>query len=247
MVRTMATTQGRVAPPLERVAGVPECTLSAALAARLPEVSAPAPWETTLHAVVWMHRATADAVRQLPEPLRAQRTLPVTVGAFVRYLDTPVGPYSEILASPVMLARAPLPAASVPFIAVDSLASLHGGRANWSLPKTLAEFAWTETPEDLGSGPFAVRGEGADGPSAWSVTADVTPGRVRLPLRLPLRDVQLTPDGRELVIAVAVRARAQMATVDVRTDGPTLPSWLLTGRHRGFVLPRAQMTFAAPR
>jgi hypothetical protein len=235
--------------PLAAIAGVAETALGDALAARLPDASAPAPWQTTVQAVVWWHRASAAAVAQLPATLQAERTIPLTIGAFVRYLDTPVGPYSEVLASPVLLARAPLPASSVPFIAVDSLASIHGGRANWALAKTLAAFEWSDDADRLGERPFTVRGDGTHSPVAWSVSADVTPRRRRipLPLPLPLRDVQVAPDGRELDIAIALRGRAQLATVELRSEGPTLPSWLCAGRHRGFVLPRAQMTFAAPR
>ena len=233
--------------PLQAVAGVPECALGDALAARLPATSPPAPWTTTVDAVVWLHRASPAAAAQLPAALRAAPALPLTVGAFVRYLDAPVGPYSEVLAAPVLLARAPLPAASVPFIAVDSLASLHGGRANWALPKALAAFAWTADADRLGRGPFAVRAEGTHGPVAWAVDARVAPRPRRLPLRLALRDVQVAPDGRELAIAIALRGRAQLATVAVRSAGPALPAWLRAGRHRGLVLTGARATFGAPR
>jgi hypothetical protein len=233
--------------PLQRIEGVPETTLGDALAWRLPASSAPAPWETRVQAVVWTHPASDEAAELLPEPLRGERIVPLTVGAFVRYLDSPVGPYSEVLAAPVLLARSALPASVVAFIAVDSLASIHGGRAHWALPKTLAAFEWTVAPPELGREPFAVRGEGTHGPSAWSVSAAVSPRRRRLPVRLPLRDVQLTPDGRELEIPIALAGRVQLATVTVRSEGPSLPGWLLAGRHRGFVLPEARMTVGVPR
>ena len=236
-----------VSHPLQRVDGVAECVLSDALAARLPDRSAAAPWTTRVQAVVWSHPAAPGAAGFLPAPLRDERVVPLTVAAFVRYLDTPVGSYGEVLAAPVLLARAPLPAAVVPFIAVDSLASIHGGRANWALPKTLAAFEWSAPPERFGRGPLHVRAEGTHGPRAWSVAAAVAPRGRRLPLRLPLRDVQTTPDGRELEIAISLSGRAQLATVAVDSSGPTLPSWLLAGRHRGLVLPTARMTFGAPR
>lgn len=233
--------------PLQRVDGVAESLLADALAARLPDRSAAAPWRTRVQAVLWIHRAAPGAAALLPAALREQRTIPLTVGAFIRYLDTPVGAYSEVLAAPVLLARAPLPAAVVPFIAVDSLSSIHGGRANWALPKTLAAFEWSATPDQLGRDPFSVRGEGTHGLSAWSVEGRVTPRRRRLPIRFPLRDVQLTPDGRELDIAIAVAGRAQLATVEVASAGPSLPTWLRAGRHRAIVMPQARMTFGAPR
>src|SRR5262249_8531155 len=147
-------------------------------------------------------------------------------------------------------------ASHVPFIAVDSLASIHGGRANWALPKTFAAFDWSVAPEELGRGPFSIRGEGADasggggdahGLPAWSVSASVAPRGRRLPVRFPLRDVQLAPDGSELDIPISPAGRMQLATVEIATTGPTLPAWLLAGRHRGFVLPQARMRFGAPR
>ncbi len=236
-----------VANPLQRVDGVPESILGDALATRLPDRSAPAPWETRVQAVLWFHPAAPAAAEQLPPRLRGERTLPVTIGAFIRYLDTPVGPYSEVLASPLLLARSPLPATFVPFIAVDSLASIHGGRANWALPKTLAAFEWSAPPERLGRTAFSVRCEGTHGPSAWSVSGTVTPRRRTLPARLPLRDIQLTPDGRQLDIPMSLRGRLQLATIAFESSGPSLPSWLVAGRHQAVMLPEARMSFGAPR
>ena len=50
-----------------------------------------------------------------------------------------LGPYAEVIAAPVLVRR-PLPQANVAFIAVDSQASVVGGRSNWALPKVLARF-----------------------------------------------------------------------------------------------------------
>ena len=61
------------------------------------------------------------------------------MAGFVEYLDTPVGPYHEVLAGN-LLWTGRLSVSQVPFIAVDSLASVAGGRANWALPKTMADF-----------------------------------------------------------------------------------------------------------
>ncbi len=114
--------------------------------------AAPPPWATRLQGILWFHRATAAALAQLPPALRSRRRLPLTIGAFVRYLETPVGPYSEVLASPVVLLRAGLPTGHVPFIAVDSRASVQSGRANWALPKTRARFGWEHADAVRGAG-----------------------------------------------------------------------------------------------
>src|SRR5688500_13427966 len=134
------TTQERRLTPIVRgvraIEAVPESELGDADAARLPAASAPAPWPTVLDAVLWFHRAAPEARERLPAALRGRRALPVTVGALIRYRETPVGPYHEVLASPMLLAGARGPEAVVPFIAVDSAASVVGGRENWALPKT---------------------------------------------------------------------------------------------------------------
>ena len=103
-------------------------------------VSDPPPWPARVRATLWWHRSTSAARELGPDG----RTIPMTVAMMVDYLDSPVGPYREILASPVLHAPGkrigPMPRMAVPFIAVDSEPSVHGGRVHWQLPKVLAEF-----------------------------------------------------------------------------------------------------------
>jgi hypothetical protein len=199
--------------------GVLESRLTAAAAARLPDAAPPAPWAVRLEAVVWLHPATA-AGRELAPP-----GLPVTVGGLVRYLDTPVGPYSEVLASPVLIADGALPAATVPFIAVDSAASVHGGRENWALPKVFARFEWAAAG-------FAAQVTGEDAAAPWGVTVAVRARRRRLPVRLAGRARQPRPGGR---VPIRLSGALRLATVAVETSGPTLPAWLPSGRYPGAV------------
>jgi hypothetical protein len=222
---------------LQEVHGVPESALADDDAARMPGASAPAPWNTVLDAVVWFHRAAPGAADRLPAPLRGRRALPVTVGALVRYAETPVGPYHEVLASPVLLSGSRGPEAAVPFIAVDSLPSVHGGRENWALPKTLARFDWPERPR----GGFELDAEG-DG---WSVHASVRPRPRKLPLAAVLRNRQVTPAGEEIVFGSRMRGAARIATVELETRGPTLPGWLRSGRHPALVIEGAAVHVGA--
>ena len=224
---------------LQAVEGMPESALGHADAARLPSRSAPAPWPTVLDAVLWLHRAAPGARERLPGALQGHRALPVTVGALISYRETPVGPYHEVLASPVLLAGSKGPEAVVPFIAVDSLASVRGGRENWALPKTLARFTW---PDAL-HGRFLLAAEG-DG---WSLRATVSPRARRLPLTAALRNRQLTPAGEEITFASAWRGRARLASVELETRGPTLPGWLRSGRHPALVLEDARVRVDAAR
>jgi hypothetical protein len=203
-------------------------------------------------AVIWWHRAAPDAAEHLPEAVRDLPTLPITVGALVRYKTTPVGPYSEVFASPVLLrpryglpglggstsgrSRGPglLPAVSVPFIAVDSIASVVGGRAGWMLPKTLATAVW---PPD---GPAVLRG------NDWSVSVGVRQLAPRIPLRGRLPLIQAQPDGSKARSIVRMRGRAQVGRAEVTTVGASLPSWLKAGRHLCLGISGGRMDISAP-
>ena len=222
---------------LQAVQGVTESKLADADAARLPQASAPAPWQTVLDAVVWFHRAAPGAAQRLPQALHDRRTLPVTIGALIRYRETPVGPYHEVLASPVLLTSPRGPEAAVPFIAVDSPASVHGGRENWALPKTLARFEWPAEPR----GGFELDAEGA----GWSVDATVRPRARRLPFMATSRNRQVTPDNQEITFDSSWRGRARLAHVELETRGPTLPGWLRSGRHPALLLDGARVRVGA--
>lgn len=223
---------------LQTLSGVTESgPLADEAVAALPGPTSPPPWECRVRAVLWWHRAAPGAADALLPALRGRRTLPVTMGAFVRYLDTPVGPYSEVFGSPLLVfGDRHLPGVSVPFIAVDSAGSVRGGREHWSLPKVLATLAWAAADEATADGVTA------DG-DGWSVSAR---GRARGPA-FPLAGVlpSVTPSGATAV--VRQRGVARAARVVVTSSGPTLPSWLLAGSHPGLVIRHASMLVGPPR
>jgi hypothetical protein len=194
---------------------VPESRLPAELLARLPASTSPPPWHCRVRAVLWFQRATAPLPTGSPY---ARRVLPVTVGAVVDYLETPVGPYREVFAGP-LLRRLGRPTAHIPFMAVDALASVHGGRAHWQLPKTMASFSG-----DIAAEQALVTGEG------WSVQVSAAPYGPRLPLVAPFGSAQ---GGR--TAAVDLHARGRLARVQVAARGPTLSGWLGSGSHAGIV------------
>ena len=222
---------------LQEIEGVAESDLADEDAARLPGKAVPAPWATVLDAVVWFHRAAPGAAERLPAALRNRPSLPVTVGALIRYRDTPVGPYREVLASPSLLLGPRGPEACVPFIAVDSLPSVHGGRENWALPKTLARFDWPDQPR----GGFELDAEGR----GWSVHATVRARPRRLPFAAISRNRQVTPAGAEITFGSSWRGRARLASVELETRGPTLPGWLCSGHHPALVLDAASVVVGA--
>jgi hypothetical protein len=201
---------------------LPESRLPAALAAQLPASTPGPPWDCRVRAVVWVQKAPSP----LPSSFRyAGRIRAVTVGAVVDYLESPVGPYREVFAGPLLRGTV-LPVVHVPFIAVDSLPSVHGGRAHWSLPKAIATFS------DDGR---TATGDG------WSVAVTATERGPRLPLRGPLVNAQ-----KEQRAVISLRGRGRLARVRVEATGLVLGGWLGSGTHHG-VVAEGRMLVQAPR
>jgi hypothetical protein len=192
-----------------------ESRLSAALLAQLPLAASPPPWHCRLRAVVWVQRTVAPLPAGSPY---ADRVLPLTVGAVVDYVGSPVGPYREVFAGPLVRGAGAL-AVHVPFIAVDSLPSLSGGRAHWRLPKTMAAVSG-----DIAGGSATATGDG------WSVQVAARWHGPRLPFAAVLPNAQI---GRRTT--VRLRGRGRLAAVQVVATGPTLSGWIGTGRHPGVV------------
>ncbi len=208
--------------PLADLECLPESRLPAELAAQLPASTPGPPWDCEVRAVVWVQRAPSP----LPSSFRyAGRVRALTVGAVVDYLSSPVGPYREVFAGPLLRGTV-LPVVHIPFIAVDSLPSVHGGRVHWSLPKTVAEFS--------ADGRTAV-GDG------WSVAVTASERGPRLPLRGPLVNAQT-----EQRAVISLRGRGRLARVHVEAKGLVLGGWLGTGTHRG-VVAEGRMLVQAPR
>lgn len=224
---------------LAAVPGVPEAALPPDTLAALPDASPPPPWKLRLDAILWVHPAAAGAEEAVPPAVRG-RHLPFTFGGFVRYADTPVGPYHEVFGSPVALVVRGVAMGTVPFMVVDSLASIRGGRENWSLPKTLGTFSWD------GDGDVA-RAEGDSPAGPWSIAARARPRGPAFPFWSPAWNRQAMPGGGVLRVGARSRGRARMAMVTVESDGPSLPSWLVPGEHLGLVLRGARMRFGSPR
>jgi hypothetical protein len=218
--------------PLADVPGVSECTLSGATLAQLPAEAPAAPWQDLrLTSILWLARGgrTAGRAAGAANPSRG-RALAV-IGGLISYADTPVGPYHEVLGA-VGLRAGRAVRNTVPFMAVDSPASLVGGHTNWSLPKTLAQF--TGEPAD---GEMSARGEG------WTVRVRARPYGPSMPIPMSGRIVQPWPDGTLCSAGLAGKGRGRSAivTVEVESDGE-LPSWLRPGRHVGAVVSQASFT-----
>jgi hypothetical protein len=216
-----------------------ETTLTDALVAGLPANDQPAPWECHCTGLLWFGRGGGAARRALPPGLRGHRAL-ATIGGFVRYAETPVGPYDEVLGM-VASHSGSTPWGHVAFMSVDSRPSLVGGRTNWAMPKTLSRFAGA--PAD-GS---TMSGRSDDG-AAWSVSATPRAFGPSIPLRGRGQARQEFADGRVGSSRLTFEGRVRLAllTVDVQSEGP-LADWLRPGRHLGAVVERAVFTLGEPR
>ena len=195
----------------------------------------PAPWRSSVDALLWLHPAVRAARGLLPPQLAARAGLPFTIGGLISYRDGPVGPYGEVFGAPVMLRGAPM-LSHVPFMAVDSAASVAGGRGNWALPKELADF-----DGDPGMpGAVTVRGDG------WELRVTTTARARRLPMMLTMQAAQVWADGQVRTFSVTMRGRARLARVEVEhlTDSP-LGDWLVEGRHLA-VLVSGRQDVSAP-
>jgi Acetoacetate decarboxylase (ADC) len=209
---------------LASIAGVSESQLSRHVAAGLPDSAPGPPWDCPVSSVFWSHKAKPGAEEALPEVLRGSPRVPVTIGALIRYIDSPVGPYSEVIAAPAFVRR-PFPQAHVAFIAVDSETSVVGGRANWAFPKVLARF----------EGTIGLPGEATVVGRDWTVGVGTSARPLRLPTWLRYSCCQVWPDLTVRHFPLKVQGWSRWATVDVEvTSAGTLGTWLASGRHTGF-------------
>lgn len=222
---------------LRSVPGVPECDLSDEMYASLPLDAAPAPWTVTCSSITWYGRGGRAPARAAGAAVVGSGRALATIGGMVSYLDTPVGPYSEVFGV-VAYRDGRTVTGTIPFMAVDSPTSLVGGRSNWSLPKTLARFSGA--PSSTGC-TMSAEGEG------WSVRATARPfgPSFRVPMTSTL--VQPWPDGRLRAATLRGTGRSRAAVVTVAVDSRgDLPRWLRPGRHLGSVLTDVVFALGVP-
>ena len=211
--------------------GIPETRLAPDVAASLPDSTPGPPWRVRMSSLLWWHKPTDAAARVLPSPLRAKSGRAMTTAGLIRYSKTPLGTYDEVIASPCSVEGGLLGRVHIPFIAVDSVPSIHGGRAHWALPKVPATFEW--------SGPREARVTG-DG---WWLSARVVATGMRIPLFGRSSVAQVRPGGRVGVSRLSMLGHGRVVTVEVDIDrDASYAAWLRPGRHRGVMATSARLT-----
>ena len=215
---------------LTAVPGVAETTLTPETRASLPADTPPAPWKAHASAICWWRRPDAAAIAALraalPPPIIEGAMPLLTFGALLTYEATPVGPYNETLGL-VVLRRGTRLFTHVPFIAVDSPASVVGGRVNWALPKTLATFGGLPA-----NGAMSASGDD------WTIRATARTLGPPIPWVLPALGVleQIRADGRVIAARPSGRGTARLARIEVEIPtAPSLTDWFPVGSFIGVV------------
>ncbi len=218
-------------PNLEAL-GTGETALTPELLSTLPQQVAPAPWTGHGAGIAWWRPIASgdvDRIQSLVPKAVASGGRPVSVAGFLlSWRDTPVGSYLE-LGTMIVMRRGWKFFGHVPFIAVDSPASIVGGRANWAVPKTFAQF--TGKPGE--SAVTTATGAGFD------VKTNCVPRGPRIPVVLPgLVDlVQARPDGEVLSARATAHGTLRRARVKAEIEaGPDLAAWFPTGDCTGVAL-----------
>jgi Acetoacetate decarboxylase (ADC) len=204
-------------------AGLPETQLPGSLLARLPATAAGAPWHTGCRIVTWLHTVGPEALEAFPDVIRPERVA-LVAWALVRYDETPVGPYSELAAT--LIPDGGDGYGHIPFIVVDSLPSIVGGRVNWLLPKALARFDWSD------GGRTVTASSDQPASPAWSITVSFETSQSAAPVTIPNLVQQVTIDGvvRRFSGELSGSMRAGSVNVDGSADG-ALAALIATGRH----------------
>lgn len=109
--------------------------------------AAPAPWTLSGQlSYLFIHgpRSIQEQFNENADPIRS----PFRGGRggvlLVRYTDSPVGPYDELILLPGCYQFGETTYYRITQIYVSSMASVVNGRRNWSVPKKLAIFRWTD-------------------------------------------------------------------------------------------------------
>jgi hypothetical protein len=107
--------------------------------------AAPAPWRLHGDGYVFLYQFNAEWVAAqgfVPEPLRPQFRGGIGALMLVRYRETPVGPYDELLFIPGLFEIDGAQYHSITKIYVSTQTSVVNGQNNWGVPKERADFTF---------------------------------------------------------------------------------------------------------
>ena len=109
--------------------------------------TAPAPWTLdgqVAYLFIQAPRSVQDGFNENVDPVRSPYSGGYGGLLLVRYNDSPVGPYDELLLVPGSYTFRGVNYYRITQIYVSSMDSVVNGRRNWAVPKKLARFHWTD-------------------------------------------------------------------------------------------------------
>lgn len=198
----------------------------------MPVKDAPAPWSLKGHvAYLFVHgpRAAQSRFAENPHPDRSPFRGGYGGVMLVRYDDSPVGPYDELLLVPGCYQVGDQTFYRISQIYVSSLDSVVNGRRNWNVPKKLAVFHWTDgdtsvrvsLPDD--DEPFLtmrVR------PRLYCIPASsaIVPLSIRSLVQAPLADGDGPNAFLKIVLSCSGWFRPLVQLLEFTTDGKEMPA-----------------------
>lgn len=171
----------------------------------------PPPWQLTGSAYALFYRFSDAYVYDrvaLPPELSGMFVGGLGVLALVDYATSPVGPYRELVFSPGQFAYGRRKRHTITHIYVSSQASVDSGRANWGLPKLLADFTIARSGSDV---------------DHWRVERDgqrlfegrFHPGRLALPFPGWLYRPRLTQPWEDTVYETRFKVSGKLQTCEL--------------------------------
>jgi hypothetical protein len=211
----------------------------------IQEQVVPPPWALDGDGYIFVYRfdrAWAAEAGFIPPHLVGRLRFGLGTVMLVNYRTSGVGPYRELLFIPGLVDDAGRQAFSITRIYVSTEASVVSGRANWGIPKLLADFTWEPVDEQTEQ----VQVSTPEGGTFFEARLTTQP-RPALPFNtdwLPTRPtlIQRGNAGEPLVTQPGGNGRVQFARMDsLRVDGRCFPDVgafrpLLAVRATGFRL-----------
>jgi hypothetical protein len=157
----------------------------------------PAPWQLRGEGYLFLYRFTRGWLLEhgaIPSQLAARFAGGLGALMLVDYQSGTADPYRELLFMPGKFRWGRLTRHCITEIVVSTEQSVHSGRANWAIPKRLAQFEWGE------SGPRSTKIEVSEqGQALFSASLCHRP--IPLPMHTALLPMPLAqPNGQELLL-----------------------------------------------
>jgi hypothetical protein len=193
---------------------------------------APAPWTLNgqvAYLFIQGSRSAQESFNDNPDPIHSPFRGGLGMMMLVRYTDSPVGPYDELLFIPGCYEFGDTTYYRITQIYVSSIDSVINGRRNWGVPKKLAVFRWSDNNTSVkiflpeSDEPFCtVRVR----PRLYClpVNSAVIPTSFRTLLQPPLEEENDKHSYLKIIPSCSGWFRPLVELIEFHTDGKEIPS-----------------------